>query len=353
MKPFRFIAILGGCMLAVYTPKARASDLVTYQGKLTDAASAPLPNGQYWLGARIWETAIGGTIPLWSRKYRVPVTDGLFSLMLGATGSPWETPPPLTASLKLALAGTNRFVEITVMSEADQAEKPEAEWQILAPRQALGSAAYAMNGVPVGTVVPFAGTAAPDGWLLCDGLNFYDGADPRYASLYSVISATYGAGTGSQFKVPDLRGRVPAGRDNMGGTVAGRLTATGTGNPNINGNNLGASGGLDRIPLQPGQLAPHTHGPGTYSISGGFHGHTGFLRRATGTGGGAGLAFYSYTSANGEHPREGCGPLHIDGSTHTHPSSEWSGASAVNGPINGEAHPNTQPTIVLNYIIKL
>lgn len=208
--------------------------------------------------------------------------------------------------------------------------------------------------VPTGTVVPFAGAVAPTGWVLCDGASLLDGADPLYAELFAVIGTTYGAGIGSQFRVPDLRGRVVAGRDSMGGAGIGRLTNSGGGNPGINGNVLGASGGLDRIALQPGQLASHVHGPGSFSISGGAHGHPGsFLRRATGNGGGSVLAFYSATNANGEYNgNNNVGPLVIPDSPHTHPPTDWSGTSAANTP-NGEAHPNTQPTIILNYIIKL
>ncbi len=69
-----------------------------------------------------------------------------------------------------------------------------------------------------------------------------------YAGLYAVLGTTYGAGDGSTtFHLPDLRGRVAAGKDDMGGAAAGRLTNAGTGNPGINGAVLGAVGGTDRI----------------------------------------------------------------------------------------------------------
>ena len=65
------------------------------------------------------------------------------------------------------------------------------------------------SSVPTGSLNPFAGSAAPTGWLLCDG-----SAVNRvtYAALFAVTSTAYGAGDGSTtFNVPDLRGRVIVG----------------------------------------------------------------------------------------------------------------------------------------------
>jgi microcystin-dependent protein len=56
-----------------------------------------------------------------------------------------------------------------------------------------------------------------------------------------VLSTTYGVGNGTTtFNVPDLRGYVVAGKDDMGGSAASRLTGT-TMSPN--GTTVGATGG--------------------------------------------------------------------------------------------------------------
>lgn len=63
--------------------------------------------------------------------------------------------------------------------------------------------------MPVGALIPFAGTAAPAGWLLCNGGTV---SRTTYAQLFSVIGTTYGSGDGkTTFNLPDLRGRVPVG----------------------------------------------------------------------------------------------------------------------------------------------
>ena len=116
--------------------------------------------------------------------------------------------------------------------------------------------------VPVGTVVSFGGTTAPAGWLLCYGQAI---SRTTYAALFAVISTTYGAGDGSTtFNLPDCRGRLPLGQDNMGGTAANRVTQAVSG---INALNIGAVGGsqlsqADTITASSTITAP------TFSISG-------------------------------------------------------------------------------------
>lgn len=74
--------------------------------------------------------------------------------------------------------------------------------------------------MPTGMVVPYAGAAAPDGWLLCQGQAV---SRTTYAQLFSVIGTTYGSGDGSTtFNLPDMRGRVAVGSDANWGCAAKR-----------------------------------------------------------------------------------------------------------------------------------
>lgn len=75
-----------------------------------------------------------------------------------------------------------------------------------------------------GTVLPFAGAAAPDGWLLCHGQAV---SRATYAVLFAAIGTTYGAGDGSTtFNVPDLRGEFVRGLDSGRGIDTGRALGT-------------------------------------------------------------------------------------------------------------------------------
>lgn len=123
------------------------------------------------------------------------------------------------------------------------------------------AAAVAEQLVPVGGVLPYAGATAPTGWVLCAGQVL---SRVTFANLFGVIGTTYGAGDGSTtFGVPDLRGRVVFGRDNMNGTAANRLTSAISG---VAGTTLGAAGGDERlhahthVVIDPG----HTHSESTY-----------------------------------------------------------------------------------------
>lgn len=80
--------------------------------------------------------------------------------------------------------------------------------------------------VPAGVLAPYAGSAAPTGWLLCHGQAVNR---TTFAALFAVLGTTYGAGDGSTtFNLPDMRGRVVAGKDDMGGSAANRLINTRT-----------------------------------------------------------------------------------------------------------------------------
>lgn len=82
---------------------------------------------------------------------------------------------------------------------------------------ALGGQA-AISFLPAGSMVDFAGTTAPSGWLMCDGAAV---SRTVYASLFSALGTAYGSGDGSTtFNLPDYRGRFARYLDNMG-TLAG------------------------------------------------------------------------------------------------------------------------------------
>jgi microcystin-dependent protein len=244
---------------------------------------------------------------------------------------------------------------------------------------------------PAGVVLPYAGSTAPLGWLLCDGSEVNRDS---YRRLWDTISSTYGSGNGSTtFNLPDLRGRAIAGKDNMGGTAANRLTA------NLAGTVLGAAGGNENHTLTTGQLPIHAHGQqGTFTSSGhsADHVHGGYTGGITANhyhgvnnhnhGGGAHTHTINTTADGGfnngrvnEADRasrhttavtnsaspiaaEAPGTGHVSNdhahyittggvsSNHTH-NSTLSGNTTDVG--SSSPHPNIQPTIILNYIIKI
>lgn len=106
--------------------------------------------------------------------------------------------------------------------------------------------------IPTGAIMDFAGSTPPDGWLLCGGQSV---SRTTYALLFSVIGTTYGSVDGSSFTIPDLRGRVVAGKNDMVQGSSGRLTTGTINNPNA----LGGVGGEEMTILQTGNLPAHAH----------------------------------------------------------------------------------------------
>jgi microcystin-dependent protein len=110
--------------------------------------------------------------------------------------------------------------------------------------------------LPIGTIVDFAGSSAPNGWLLCFGQAI---SRDTYDELFAIIGVVYGSGNGvDTYNLPDFRGRVAAGKDDMGGTPASRITSA----CGITGTILGATGGHQL-------LQSHTH---SYTSLGGGSG---------------------------------------------------------------------------------
>ena len=103
---------------------------------------------------------------------------------------------------------------------------------------ALASYEATIGGVPIGAQMAYGGATAPNGWLLCYGQAI---SRTTYALLFAIIGTTYGIGDGSStFDLPDKRGRVSIGTDNMGGSAANRITSAVCG---LNGTTQGAAGG--------------------------------------------------------------------------------------------------------------
>lgn len=157
---------------------------------------------------------------------------------------------------------------------------------------------------PVGSIVWYGGASAPTGYLFGYGQAV---SRTTYSDLFAVYSTTYGSGDGSTtFNLPDCRGRVFIGKDDLGGSAASRITSSSTNG--ANSTTLGGAGGAQTHTLTSSEMPAHTHTYGGNLSQGTLAGNT-----IMATGGTA------YTS----------------GSTG-----------------GGGAHSNTQPWIALTCIIK-
>jgi microcystin-dependent protein len=123
--------------------------------------------------------------------------------------------------------------------------------------------------VPIGAILPYAGAEAPYGYILCDGSEL---EQTKYSDLYDVIGTTYNGAAAlngiNTFKVPDLRGRFPLGKDNMDNaftvpnSTGGFIDAGGGNVDRVSGtapDNLGDSGGQSANTLTVLNLPDHEH----------------------------------------------------------------------------------------------
>jgi len=176
----------------------------------------------------------------------------------------------------------------------------------------------------------------PPGWVFADGRTIGgpgSGATSRAhadtAALFELLWADYpqavlavsggrGASAAEDFAagktiaLPDLRGRLLLGRDDMGGAAANRVTATGAGNPGIAATQIGAAGGADRHALSVEQLPSHDHTQRAFPPGAGGNEVT------YAPSGGSGFGFAKTAAAGG-----------------------------------GQAHPQMPPVLVCNVLIRL
>ena len=232
----------------------------------------------------------------------------------------------------------------------------------------LNDKAPIASRIPVGVISAYAGSSAPSGWLLCAGQAV---SRSTYSDLFAALSTTYGVGDGSTtFNLPDLRGRVAAGLDNMGGSAASRLTSTVLSASNT----LGASGGAQTHTLDSTQIPAHSHpntlGSSTVASSGHLH-TAGSLMAGLNffNAGGVNYADHYAVASGGTYPENqraqfpaggavsglsesnsvGIG---VVGSTSGNSDTTTVSITNANNTGGGSATPITQPTLVLNYIIK-
>ena len=160
--------------------------------------------------------------------------------------------------------------------------------------------------LPVGAVLAYGSSNAPNGWLNCQGQAVYRG---DYPDLFAVIGTTYGSGDGSTtFNLHNLSGRVVVGQGNGAGLTSRAM---------------GAMSGVETHALNVGEMPSHTH-------------------TSNAVGNTVGLI-----TANGQNTAVNVDASAVEPNIYAAPV-----ALTINSAGSGTAHNNMQPFTVLNYIIR-
>jgi microcystin-dependent protein len=208
-----------------------------------------------------------------------------------------------------------------------------------------------VNRSEVGAIKPWTKTAAPDGYLLCNGAAV---SRSTYADLFAVISTTYGSGDGSTtFNVPQLQGKMPQGYDgntyNLAGTGgANTITVAVTNNQaatNATNQAVTVTGSISNTSLTTAQLASHNH-----TITGTKLGNFGFVP--------SGKYIHDLSNdSNQTQVQDASAANSGSGTAHNH-SHTLSGTltgnitTSLTGSVTAAGTNSFSPFVVVNYIIK-
>lgn len=92
------------------------------------------------------------------------------------------------------------------------------------------------TGIPPGTILPCGTNAALTRTLLCDGTSY---STSLYPDLFAAIGYSFG-GSGSNFNVPDFRGRFLRGVDGTAARDPNSVSRTAMNTGGNSGNNVGS-----------------------------------------------------------------------------------------------------------------
>lgn len=160
----------------------------------------------------------------------------------------------------------------------------------------------------LGEVRMFAGNFPPSGWAFCDGQLL---AVAQHRELFALFGDRFGGDGETTFALPDMRGRLPIHHGD---------------GPGLTLREVGATGGVEAVPLSTPEMASHTHPlAGGKSVATSQSPKDAYLSRT------AGIDFYNEDEAP---------------TTALHPD-------AISRVGEGNPHSNLQPFLCVHFIVAL
>lgn len=175
---------------------------------------------------------------------------------------------------------------------------------------------------PIGSLMMFAGSVAPSGWLMCQGQSLLRS---DYPDLFGVIGTAYGSVDSTHFTLPNFTDRGPVGQS---GTKP-----------------LGSTGGSGTVTLAVANLPSHTHSFSA-TTSSDSHSHT-FSMQYTSDSTNTGARPIVRDIANKTGGGGTSATISTSSDAHSHTVSGTTGAAG-----SGSAFSTQDPYVAVNFIIR-
>jgi microcystin-dependent protein len=226
----------------------------------------------------------------------------------------------------------------------------------------VDSAVSAAPGTPLGAYLewPWAASQIPTWSLLPYNQLLTAAAYPALQAIADGAGRPYGGSAGVNFNMPDKRGRVSVGKDDMGGTAANRITTAVSG---ADGKTLGAVFGAEGITLTTAHLPAHAHAhtlvlpthAHAHSLTLPAHAHNaiGTTNSPAGDNGSIGVQGSGYSSNQWAAISNNTSSPAIAGAVGNNSSAPAISGSISNSTGGDGAHQNTQPSIIVNVFMRV
>ena len=264
---------------------SQLTSVFNLQGVLRTPTGKAATDGDYRFTFRLFDGQESVTrIGSWTETQTIRVTNGIYNALIGSVtpfsglafdrtyfveievgGSTLRPRIQLTASpYALSLQGTNNKVPNSGAMQFDKdvwhksSDGRDRIKFVNNGETQINSRVKDQYGflVPAGTIVAFAGSTAPDGWLICNGAII---SRSNYSELFAVLGTNFNYGTvdGSSFRLPNLNGKSITG---VGISVSTAWNAsTGDYNANSPEVTLGQYFGRSNHKITEEELASHKH----------------------------------------------------------------------------------------------
>ncbi len=220
------IVLLFALLISITGVLAQSPNLIKYQAVVHRPDGNLMKNKNIFMKVSLLKGSSTGTV-VYSEKFSSNSTNeyGLYNINIGngellsgsftainwSDGDIWvKLEIDTLYGTSFQLLSTSQLLTVPYAMYANKAHTVDSITTVPQTLSFNGTSLTISNGntidlssiIPTGSIMPFSGTTAPAGWLLCDGASI---SISTYQNLYNVIGTSFGWSS-TNFNIPDLRG---------------------------------------------------------------------------------------------------------------------------------------------------